>query len=123
MRGESMKKGANCAKVKILSKDCIFHMAIFYWFILHFSHSFLNWLSNLRPNMMYNMIKTQMFLYQTLYYSQIYNFTLNHDYKFKIIIVLKGIWVLKFKKYICISFFWMFWAHGCLLVEYIKIHE
>jgi hypothetical protein len=40
--GESMKKGANCAKVKVLSKDCIFHMAIFYWFILHFSFNFLN---------------------------------------------------------------------------------
>jgi hypothetical protein len=28
--GESMKKGNNCAKVKVLSKDCIFHMANFY---------------------------------------------------------------------------------------------
>ncbi len=27
-----MKKGASCAKVKILSKDYIFQMAIFYWF-------------------------------------------------------------------------------------------
>ncbi len=38
--GESMKKGVGCAKVKVLSKDCIFHVAVFYWFILHFSHSF-----------------------------------------------------------------------------------
>jgi hypothetical protein len=37
--------------------------------------------------MVYNMIETQMFLHQTLHYSQIDNFTLNHDYKFKIIIV------------------------------------
>jgi hypothetical protein len=37
--------------------------------------------------MTYNMIETQMFLHQTLHYNQIYNFTLNHDYKFKIIIV------------------------------------
>jgi hypothetical protein len=35
-----MKKGVGCAKVKVLSKDCIFHVAVFYWFILHFSHSF-----------------------------------------------------------------------------------
>jgi len=35
--GESKKKGANHAKVKVLSKDCIFHMEIFYWFVLHFS--------------------------------------------------------------------------------------
>jgi hypothetical protein len=36
--------------------------------------------------MTYNMIKTQFFfLHQALHYSQIYNFTLNHDYKFKTI--------------------------------------
>jgi hypothetical protein len=38
--GESMKKKANHAKVEILSKDCIFRMANFYWLILHFSHNF-----------------------------------------------------------------------------------
>jgi hypothetical protein len=38
---ESMKKKASCTKIKVFSKDCIFHIAIFYWFILHFSHSFL----------------------------------------------------------------------------------
>jgi hypothetical protein len=32
-------------------------MAIFYWIILHFS----NWISNLRPNMINNMIKTFFF--------------------------------------------------------------
>jgi len=37
--------------------------------------------------MTYNMIKNQNFLHQALHYSQIYNFTLNHDYKFKIIIM------------------------------------
>jgi hypothetical protein len=48
-------------------------------------------MANLKPNMTYNMIKIQMFLHQTLNYSQIYNFTLDHDYKFKIIIVLKDV--------------------------------
>jgi hypothetical protein len=85
--GESMKKGANHAKVKVLSKDYIFHMVVFYWFIVHFSHNFFNWISNLRPNMIYNMIKAQFVLHQTLHYNQIYNFTLNHDYKFKTIIL------------------------------------
>jgi len=33
--------------------------------------------------MTYNMIKTSSFLHQALHYSQMYNFTLNHDYKFK----------------------------------------
>jgi hypothetical protein len=41
--------------------------------------------------MTYNMIKTQFVFHQALHYSQIYNFILNHDYKFKIIIVLKDI--------------------------------
>jgi hypothetical protein len=36
--GESMKKGVGHAKViKVLGKDYIFHVAILYWFILHFS--------------------------------------------------------------------------------------
>ncbi len=48
--------------------------------------------------MTYNMIKIQIFLHQALHYNQIYNFTLNHDYKFKTIIVFKDIQVLKFKK-------------------------
>jgi len=39
---ESMKKGTNCTKVKVLSKDYILHVAIFYWFLLHFSRSFKN---------------------------------------------------------------------------------
>jgi hypothetical protein len=91
-----MKKWANCIKVKVLSKDYIFHVAIFYWFI-HFSHSFLNWISNLRPNMTYNMIKIQIVLHWALHYSQIYNFTLNHDHKFKTKIMLKDIRVLKSK--------------------------
>jgi hypothetical protein len=41
--------------------------------------------------MTYNMIKTLFFLHQALHYSQIYNFTLNHDYKFKTIIMFKDI--------------------------------
>ncbi len=42
-------------------------------------------------------MKTQFFFYQPLDYSQIYNFTLDHDYKFKIIIVFKDVWVWKSK--------------------------
>jgi len=38
--------------------------------------------------MTYNMVKSQSVLHQALHYSQIYNFTLSHDYKFKTIIVL-----------------------------------
>jgi hypothetical protein len=38
-KSESMKKKANHAKVKVLSKDYIFHMVVFYWFIVHFSHN------------------------------------------------------------------------------------
>jgi hypothetical protein len=73
--------------------------------------------------MTYNMIKTQNFWHQTLYYSQIYNFILHHDYKFKIIIVIKGIWVSKSKTIYVIFIFWMFWTYGSLLVEYIKVHK
>jgi len=43
------------------------------------------------------MIKTQKKLHQALHYSQIYNFYLNHDYKFKTRIVLKHIQILKSK--------------------------
>jgi hypothetical protein len=46
--------------------------------------------------MIYNMIKTQFFLYQALHYSQIYKIILNHDYKFKPIIMFKNVRVLKF---------------------------
>jgi hypothetical protein len=45
---------------------------------------FFNLISNLKPNMTYNMIKIQIFLCQALYYNQIYNFILNHDYNFKL---------------------------------------
>jgi len=37
--------------------------------------------------MTYNMIKTQLVFHEALHYNQIYNYTLNHAYKFKIIIV------------------------------------
>jgi hypothetical protein len=67
---------------------------------------------------------TEFFLHQALHSSQIYNFTLNHDYKFKTIIVLKDIQVLESKKtYIYISIFWMFWTHGSLLVEILKFKK
>jgi hypothetical protein len=41
--------------------------------------------------MTYNIIEIQFLLYQALYYSQIYSLILNHDYKFKTIIVLKDV--------------------------------
>jgi hypothetical protein len=65
------------------AKDNIFHETIFHWFMLHFSHNFSNWISNLKLNMTHNKIKIQFFLHQALDHSQIYIFTLFHDYKFK----------------------------------------
>jgi hypothetical protein len=50
------------------------------------------------------MIKIQFFLHQALHYSQIYNFTLNHDYKFKTI-MFKNIQVLKSKMVYVFLFF------------------
>jgi len=50
-------------------------------------------------------MKTQLVLHHALDYSQIYNFTLDHDYKFKIIIVLKDVWVSKSK---CVYEFYFF---------------
>jgi hypothetical protein len=44
-------------------------------------------------------------LHQALHYSQIYNFTLNHDYKFKTIIVLKDVQISKSKNVYIFSFF------------------
>jgi prolipoprotein diacylglyceryltransferase len=44
-----------------------------------------------------NLIKLQKFLHQALHYCQIYDFTFDHYYKFKIIIVFKDIWVSKSK--------------------------
>jgi hypothetical protein len=55
--------------------------------------------------MTYNIIKIQNVLHQTFYYSQSYNFTLNHDYKFNTIIVFKDIWVLKSKRVYVFLFF------------------
>ncbi len=55
--------------------------------------------------MTYSIIKTQFFLHQTLDYNQIYNFTLHHDYKFKIIILLKDVWVSKSKNVYVFLFF------------------
>jgi hypothetical protein len=48
--------------------------------------------------MTYNMINIQIFLHQTLHHSQIYNFTFNHDYKLKTIIVLKDVHISRSKK-------------------------
>ncbi len=52
----------------------------------------------MKPNMTYNMIKTHFVLHQALHHSCIYNFTLNHNYKLKTIIVLKDVWIPKSKK-------------------------
>jgi hypothetical protein len=60
--------------------------------------------------MTYDIIKTQFVLHQALHYSQIYNFTLNHDYKFKTIIMKKDIWILKFKN-VYVLFFLNFFEH------------
>jgi hypothetical protein len=51
------------------------------------------------------MIKSQIVLHQTLDYNQIYNFTLDHDYKFKIIIMFKDVWVSKSKSVYVFFFF------------------
>jgi hypothetical protein len=91
-------------KVKVHFKDCIFDMAIFYCFILHFSHILKK--LNIKFEAKYN-IQCDMnssFFSQALHYSQIYNFTLNHDYKFKTIIVLKDIQVSESKKYMYFNF-------------------
>jgi hypothetical protein len=55
-------------------------------------------------NVTYNIIKTHFFVYQALHYSQIYNFILNHDYKFKTIIVLKDVQISKCEK-VCVFLF------------------
>jgi hypothetical protein len=55
--------------------------------------------------MTYNMIKTQCFWHQALHCNQIYNFILDHDYKFKTIIVFKDIQVLKSKRVYVFLFF------------------
>jgi hypothetical protein len=54
--------------------------------------------------MTYDKIKIQFFLHPALHYSQIYNFTLNHDYKFKTI-MFKNIQVLKSKMVYVFLFF------------------
>jgi hypothetical protein len=55
--------------------------------------------------MTHTMIKTQFVLHQALHYSQICNFILNHDYKFKTIIVLKDVWISKSKRVYAFLFF------------------
>ncbi len=44
-------------------------------------------------------------MHQALDYNQIYNFTLDHDYKFKIIMVFKNVWVSKSKNVNVFLFF------------------
>jgi len=61
------------------------------------------------------MIKIQNFSPQALHYDQIYNFTLNHDYKFKTIIVLNDMQILKSKKAYIFQFFECF-AHMDLVL-------
>jgi hypothetical protein len=55
--------------------------------------------------MTYNMIKIQFLKYQALHCIQIYNFTLNHDHKFKIMIELKDVQVSKSKRIYVFLFF------------------
>jgi len=69
--------------------------------------------------MKYNMIKTQFFLHQALDYNHIYNFTLDHDYKFKILIVLKHVWVSKFKS-IYVFLFFEYFEHVNLFLCILK---
>jgi hypothetical protein len=45
--------------------------------------------------MTYNIIQIQFFLHQALHYSQIYNFILNHDYKFKTMIMFMDVRISK----------------------------
>jgi len=44
-------------------------------------------------------------MHETLHYSQIYKFILNHDYKFKTIIVFKDVWILESEKVYVYLFF------------------
>ncbi len=99
--GENMKWKANCTKVKVLSKDYIFHLAIFYWLTLDFSHNF----SNIINLWHITWWKLNFFWHQTLDYSKIYNFTLDHDYTFKIIKVHKDVWISKSKSVYVFLFF------------------
>ncbi len=69
--------------------------------------------------MTYNKIKIQFFLHQALHYSQIYDFTLNHDYKFKTI-MFKNIRVLKSKKVYVFLFFECFEHMGPFLWNILK---
>ncbi len=96
-------KRANWAKVEVFSKDCIFHMMIFYWFTIHF-HTIFQIEYQIWAQIWHNMIKTQLFLHQALHYNQIYNFTLKHDYKFKTIIMFKDVWISNFKRYMFFFF-------------------
>jgi len=79
-------------------------MVVFYWFIVHFSHNFSNWITNLRPKKTYDIKKNSILLHQALHYRQIYNFALNH-HKFKAIIMFKDVWVSKFKRVYVFLFF------------------
>jgi hypothetical protein len=47
-------------------------------------------------------------LHQALHYTQIYNFTLNHDYKFKTRIMLEDVWISKSKNVYVFLFFEIF---------------
>jgi hypothetical protein len=49
--------------------------------------------------------KNSIFLHQALDYNLLYNFILNHYYKFKIIVMLKDVWASKFKSVYVFLFF------------------
>jgi len=65
--------------------------------------------------MTYSTIQTQFFLHQALNYNQIYNFTMDHDYEFKVILMLKDVWVSKSKNVNVYVFFECFEHMGPLL--------
>jgi hypothetical protein len=55
--GENMKKNWIAPRLKSFPRTTFFHMVVFYWFIMHFSHSFSNSMTNLRPNIIDNIKK------------------------------------------------------------------
>ncbi len=58
-------------KIKVL-QGLHFPCGNFLLVYIVFSHNFSNIITNLRPNMTYNMIKTQFFLHQALDYNHLF---------------------------------------------------
>ncbi len=62
-------------------------------------------------------------MHQTLDYNQIYNFTLEHDYKLKIIIVLTEVWISKSKNVYVFLFFECFEHMDPFLWNILKLQK